>query len=148
MWERAKSVVMCQTVLIVASLGEDEFAGFSAGYIGEGEFASEPFHVRFCGEQPVHLIVGERSPLTRREVLFEQWPQAARLGVMAARQQLRSLIKSDDEGILIASAAELPRIKWIKPDEGVSSLEKIDPRVWLRIPAQLGLASPAEDDAS
>lgn len=146
MWERAQSVAMCQAILVAVALGADEFAGFCGGYIGEGEFVTEPFHVRFRGEEAVHLVIGERSPLSRKEVLFNQWPDAARDAVMMARHQYRALISDDEEGVLTASPAAVRCIKWDEFDEGISEHGKVDPRVWLRVTAQLGLTGPAQVD--
>jgi hypothetical protein len=139
---------MCQAVVVSVALGADEYVGFCAGYLGGGEFLSEPFHVQFQGEEAVHLVIGERSVLTRKEVLFDRWSAQARAGVVAARARLRTLMRSDDEGFFVATPAEVQKIRWsaTQADEGLSEGGKIDARVWLRIPAQMGLSSCPSDE--
>ena len=148
LWERAQSIPMCQVALVVARLGANEFAGFCAGYVGSGEFIREPFHVIFRGEQPVHLAIADRQVLDGRPAPFERWPQPVRMAVVRARQRLLTIVQEDEEGALIAAPNEATRIRWHQAvaDEGVSEAGRLDERVWLRIPAQLGLAGGLELD--
>ena len=142
-WERAQSIAMCQVALVNVALGPDEFVGFCAGYVGEGRFVYEPYHVIFKKDAAVHLVIGDRSVLTSKEALFENWPKEARLATVIARNRLKGIVRSNEEGFYVATATESARIRWdeVQVDEGTSAVGTVDKRVWLRIPAQLGLTA-------
>lgn len=141
-WERAQRQALCQAGIVCIALGGDEFVGFCAGYLGEGEFVNEPFHIRFRGEEAIHLVIGDRSVLTNKEVLFETWPRAVRQQVAHARRQLMAVLERDEENLLQASKSEAQRITWseAQPDEGASGAGEIDERVWLRVTKRMGLS--------
>lgn len=145
-WERAQSVAMCQAAVVSVALGADEFAGVAAGYIGEGKFRMEPFHVRFRGDEASHLVIGERSMIDGKTVWFEHWSTEARRAYARAVYLLQALLQQDAEAFLVATPMEARRIKWSArtEDEGASGEGELDSRVWDRIPAQLGVAGWVE----
>jgi hypothetical protein len=140
-WERAGNIAMCQSVVIAVALSANEFAGFCAGYLGEGEFVYEPFHAQFRGEHAIHLVLGDRSVLSARQLPFERWPLPVRQAAVRAREALKRITARDAEDFLIATGGELARICWEPSDEGSSHDGVLDDRVWVRIPSLLSLAA-------
>lgn len=145
-WERAESVAMCQAAVVTASLGPDEHVGLCAGYVGEGRFALEAFHARFRGEAVDHFVLGEQCQRSRRAFPFERWPQSARAAFLSARTLFRTLIRSDDDDFLVATPRAYAVIRWGQADEGLSEMNVVDPRVWLRVTAHMGLTGTASAD--